>query len=165
MQFVHPYVFHFPKEIRGKKTKWTIGGLDCNSESRGVETYREDEVRHVAIASDDLEAGHGVGVANHVGDLRRAVLLHPWDVVLRIAGGRRGRHRFEPLALVMGRDYSEKKPLSRARVEGKAGSEERRENGEEEQRGVSSCSFGEIWAMISLRPITGLRPNPTSARR
>lgn len=64
--------------------------MQCKREGR--RTYGEDEVGHVAIASDDLEAGHGIGVANDVGDPRGTVLLQPWDVVQRIGGGRRGRH-------------------------------------------------------------------------
>lgn len=60
-------------------------------------TYGEDEVGHVAIASDDLEAGHGIGVANDISNPRRTVLLHPWDVVQRVTGGRRSGHGFEPL--------------------------------------------------------------------
>lgn len=41
----------------------------------------ENEVGHVAVASDDLEARDGVLVADDVGDLGGSVLLHPWDVV------------------------------------------------------------------------------------
>ena len=43
--------------------------------------YGEDEVGHVAVASDDLEAGDGVLVAHDVGDLGGSVLLYPWHVV------------------------------------------------------------------------------------
>jgi hypothetical protein len=53
---------------------------------RGNGAYGEDEVGHVAVAGDDLEAADGVGVADDVRDAARAVLLDPGDVV-RVGGG------------------------------------------------------------------------------
>uniref|UniRef100_A0A0A9FGG6 Pco108913 n=1 Tax=Arundo donax TaxID=35708 RepID=A0A0A9FGG6_ARUDO len=46
----------------------------------------EDEVGHVAVAGDDLEAGDGIGVADDVRHACGAVLLHPRDVV-GVGGG------------------------------------------------------------------------------
>ena len=43
---------------------------------RGNGAYGEDEVGHVAVAGDDLEAADGVGVADDIRDAARAVLLH-----------------------------------------------------------------------------------------
>lgn len=53
--------------------------------------YREDEIRHVTVASDDFEARDGVVVANNVRDLGRAVLLDPRDIVGDGGGGGRRR--------------------------------------------------------------------------
>lgn len=36
---------------------------------------------HVVVASDDLEPGDGVLVADDVGDLAGTVLFYPWHVV------------------------------------------------------------------------------------
>lgn len=44
-------------------------------------TYGQDEVGHVAVASDDLKPRHGIFVAHNVGDIAGPVLLHPWHVV------------------------------------------------------------------------------------
>lgn len=50
----------------------------------------EDDIGHVAVASDDLEARDGVGVADDIGDFRGSVLLDPRDLV--VGGRRRGRN-------------------------------------------------------------------------
>ena len=52
------------------------GGLFEMRRGEGEPTHREDEVRHVAVLCDDLEAAHGIVVAADVLDLARAVLLH-----------------------------------------------------------------------------------------
>lgn len=61
---------------------------------RGNGAYGEDEVGHVAVAGDDLEAADGVGVADDIRDAARAVLLDPRDVVRvgRGGGGGGGGH-------------------------------------------------------------------------
>lgn len=43
--------------------------------------YREDEVGHVTITGDDLEAGNGVAVADDVRNFGRAILLDPGHIV------------------------------------------------------------------------------------
>lgn len=48
---------------------------------RGNGAYGEDEVGHVAVAGNDLQAGDGIGVADDVSDAGGSVLLHPRDVV------------------------------------------------------------------------------------
>jgi hypothetical protein len=58
--------------------------------ARKMDAYGEDEVGHVSVPGDDLEAGDGVGVADDVRDAGGAVLLHPRDVV-GVGGGSHGR--------------------------------------------------------------------------
>ena len=40
----------------------------------------DDDVGHVAIFGDDLEAGDGFGVADYVVEIDWSVLLDPWEV-------------------------------------------------------------------------------------
>jgi hypothetical protein len=53
--------------------------------------YGEDEVGHVAVAGNDLQAGDGIGVSDDVSDAGGAVLLHPRDIVgVGVGGGGHG---------------------------------------------------------------------------
>lgn len=81
---------------------------------RGNVAYGEDEVGHVAVAGDDLEAGDGVGVADDIRDAGGAVLLHPRDVVGVGGCGGGGRGHGAGGGVRGGRE-------NRAVVEGKGG--------------------------------------------
>ena len=83
---------------------------------RGNGAYGEDEVGHVAVAGNDLQAGDGIGVADDVSDAGGAVLLHPRDVV-GVGGGGGGGHGAWVGALAPREPGGE----NRAIVEGKIG--------------------------------------------
>jgi hypothetical protein len=43
----------------------------------GAQAYRDDDVRHVSILSDNLQSFHGLRISDNIFQIHRSILLNP----------------------------------------------------------------------------------------